>query len=583
MWIRQVILSDSRLEASKPSLRSFQDIKTYQSTPRKPNVMDIIARELLQNDPGRLIISDEERRKWTSTWASLLIHLQEGRFNGETTIVSLIHTVSANHKRIAKGTLRVEAEMEESMARLQHSLDTIPITAVETHSETQESKENVKRKCGQDGYDGEESATPPPQADITSDPADEADNHLRDWFLAHLAYPFPDKPTKAILSTTTGLDVRQLNTWFTNMRRRSGWTDHSRSYARGNKQRFGKMCTDALAERGDEALREILAEIKDYVAKKRRGKVGDWLLNVSLIILFVFMADVVLQIIEEGITADEPRAAKKPRLAGPTKKRPDAIRHTLPEYTLAPPRARNDSEEAAPPIDQVAEKDDTARSPVAQKPCDESTSTPVKPLEPKNSKSRKVKSYDFSIGKSDDTPRTPSRRRPTATCRPSPLRTVSSASSSSVQAVDQVLRSVSGSSSTCTISSNISSDLNFSFPVYTQTASPVSTMPAQLPPPMPFPNLLPFGTPEMSTYGFNPSLPQTLAMPFYPSMPYHPSAFYPPIQLNPTAVYQQFHATTYPVSEMRFTENFGAVKRGIEDVAGVGKGRMWKVPRMGGM
>ncbi|KAI5453543.1 hypothetical protein NCC49_006015 [Naganishia albida] len=542
---------------------------------------------LLEFCPERFVIDADERLKWVNAWQVIDLRLQQGRIKHGGEILESILSVSENQRRIAQTMLRVESSAEERMEELNETMDALEIghRGEESTVEIPSASFTEKRKDRDDEIDSKQFVDSPPTSTHTSYyPADEADNHLRDWFLAHLAYPFPDKPTKAVLCATTGLDVRQLNTWFTNMRRRSGWTDHSRSYARGNKQRFGKMCTDALAGRGDEALRRILAEIKDYAAKKRRGKVGDWLLNVSLIVLFMIIADVVLQIIEEGTAADEPRAAKKPRLGVPTKKRQDDIRHTLPEYTLAPPRApEDDSEQAAPPIDQDAEEDETSRPPVSQKPCNDSTSTPITPLEPKNSKSRKVKSYDFSIGRSDETPRTPSRRRPTATCRPSPLRTVSTASSSSVQAVDQVLRSVSGSSSTSTISNNVSSDLNFSFPVYTQTASPVSTMPAQLPPPMPFPNLLPFGTPEMSTYGFNPSLPQSLAMPFYPSMSCHPSALYPPIQLNPTAVYQQFHAPTYPVSEMRFTENFGTVKRGIEEVAGIGQGRLWKVPRMGGV
>lgn len=272
----------------------------------------------------------------------------------------------------------------------------------------------------------------------------------------------------------------------------------------------------------------------------------------------------------------------------PAKERPEDPRLKLPEYTLAPPQIPHESERADTPINSI-EQDVSSTTDENSKgdALDESTSTPTKALQPKNSKSRKVKSYDFAIGKSDGTPtETPSRRRPTATCRPSPLRTVSTASSSSVHGVDQVLRSVSGSSST--VSSNVSSDLNFSFPVYTQTASPLSTLPLQLhASPMQYPpqHIFPFGTPETQTYGFNPCLPQSIHMPsYYPSTSYaHPSALYPPVKLASAPIYAHQPFQSYPTSEMRFTENFGLMKRGIEGVAGVGEERMWKVPRMGGV
>lgn len=44
---------------------------------------------------------------------------------------------------------------------------------------------------------------------------------LKDWFLEHISYPYPNKDEKRLLCRLTGLKINQLNMWFINARRRS--------------------------------------------------------------------------------------------------------------------------------------------------------------------------------------------------------------------------------------------------------------------------------------------------------------------------------------------------------------------------
>lgn len=244
--------------------------------------MEHLERTLLQFDPELFILDGDERLKWLTTWRLIIPQLHEDSFTDQRRIAGLIRDVSINQQSIAQAVMEFEAQMDEKLMELHETLDSLRIGDLTEPSRLQLSvKLTEKRKAKEDEDHFETSHTPPLRyTRIAADPADE---HLRDWFTTHLAYPFPDKPTKSTLSLTTGLDIRQLNTWFINMRRRSGWTDYLRSYASGNKQRFVEMLLVALRGEGDEKLVEVVQGMKRYVERRPRGKVGDWLLDVSLI------------------------------------------------------------------------------------------------------------------------------------------------------------------------------------------------------------------------------------------------------------------------------------------------------------
>lgn len=64
---------------------------------------------------------------------------------------------------------------------------------------------------------------------------EEKQEPLCHWFLSNLSYPYPTAADKTMFTAQTGMNEKQLMAWFTNHRRRSGWTDALQKYASGNK------------------------------------------------------------------------------------------------------------------------------------------------------------------------------------------------------------------------------------------------------------------------------------------------------------------------------------------------------------
>ncbi|KAJ9127289.1 hypothetical protein QFC24_001527 [Naganishia onofrii] len=295
--------------------------------------------------------------------------------------------------------------------------------------------------------------------------------------------------------------------------------------------------------------------------------------------------------------------------ANPRKKRrvetdtSDDIKPSKSEQTLAPPAS--------------------IKPPTADAPT-----TPIAKVKAKKAQTpKKIKTYTFSVGASDCLSATPSdsKRGPLGSpFRSSPLRTVSTNSTSSLETVDSGLRSVSGLSSTGSLTSNISSDLNFSFPTYNVNTPLPPAHSMDLPtviltPPAPITNLPPtmqqqfqprpqnqqtlytFGLPGNSQFTFNPNLPHTVQ----PAPNYHLAisnssySTFPQQMVGPLSQFgvatpglkglqqrQQEYMPYQTSSGLRFSDGFGttttmiAMKRSIGEVGGVlVDERAWKVPR----
>lgn len=255
-----------------------------ETSPVNGNVMESIERMLIHFNPERFVNNGDERRRWTVTWQAIGPQLRAGSLQDQEKILGLIRSVSIDQQIIAQAMITVESQAKETMLELEESLDKLDITNRQPDCEEErcrtETTQPPGKRRGREDDDNETTDMSP--ASPGSFP-EEADEHLRDWFVTNIAYPFPDKPTKTAFTTATGMDFRQLNTWFTNMRRRSGYTEYLRAYAPGNKPRFREMCVDALNGGGDPGLKAVVQGMQRYAEKKPRGKVGDWLLNVSLI------------------------------------------------------------------------------------------------------------------------------------------------------------------------------------------------------------------------------------------------------------------------------------------------------------
>lgn len=239
----------------------------------------------------RLIITDSRTRSnWVDTWKQAIRQLQSPNIIDKDTTerertLSLISNVSHNQLLVATQMVEFEQKGEQRIEQLYHMLDALRLDrtvsdnlATTPVTEEQRHQELAPQDPAQDRHPS------PPRPE-------EADSHLRDWYLTNITLPFPNKSAKERLTTLTGMDFRQLNTWFTNMRRRCGYTEMLRTFADGDKGRFEEMCGEAERGEGPEGLGDALQGMKAYVGKKPRGKVGDWLVNVSALMGILIMAD----------------------------------------------------------------------------------------------------------------------------------------------------------------------------------------------------------------------------------------------------------------------------------------------------
>ena len=228
-------------------------------------------------DCGAEVLATDARTcaGWTQIWKTISCQLRSERLEGNERKLELIRRTISNQHLVAKRMRKVEQAGDREIDLLHRHLDKLHLDSPVGEAS------GMMPKMDDPQYHGvaEEISS---QNRPTSVPnPEDADNHLRAWFLSNITLPFADKPAKRNLASLTGMDNRQINTWFTNMRRRSGYTDLMRKYADGDKERFAELCKDAERGEGPEGLGEALIEMRRYVGRKPKGDVGEWLLNVS--------------------------------------------------------------------------------------------------------------------------------------------------------------------------------------------------------------------------------------------------------------------------------------------------------------
>ena len=119
----------------------------------------------------------------------------------------------------------------------------------------------------------------------TSSPAssDLSYDSWRRWFLEHLSFPYPDAVERNhLLAQMPSLDITKLQTWFTNTRRRSGWSSAYKRYAGGKKedmQELVRAVDDPFAASFiDQAAVMAITSIREYFAEgDKRKQVADWM------------------------------------------------------------------------------------------------------------------------------------------------------------------------------------------------------------------------------------------------------------------------------------------------------------------
>ncbi|GAA5984656.1 hypothetical protein JCM5350_008172 [Sporobolomyces pararoseus] len=102
---------------------------------------------------------------------------------------------------------------------------------------------------------------------------------LRLWFLENFSNPYPDTKQKEHFQTLYPTHSKQqLDTWFTNIRRRSGWQDLRRRFTNGTTEDFVRLCKEVDTRprtfRAEEAAQKM-EKIKMFLREGVREKVRD--------------------------------------------------------------------------------------------------------------------------------------------------------------------------------------------------------------------------------------------------------------------------------------------------------------------
>ncbi|BGP47428.1 hypothetical protein JCM10450v2_003280 [Rhodotorula kratochvilovae] len=120
-----------------------------------------------------------------------------------------------------------------------------------------------------------QSATPPPDP-REDDPA--AFAPYRRWFVDHFANPYPSpKDKEALLAQVPRHNKTQLDTWFVNTRRRSGWQALKRAHTNGSVEDMVRLLrgVDEGAPAVSDDVRRKVERIRAFFDEGARDKVSD--------------------------------------------------------------------------------------------------------------------------------------------------------------------------------------------------------------------------------------------------------------------------------------------------------------------
>ncbi|GAA5892227.1 hypothetical protein JCM5296_003211 [Sporobolomyces johnsonii] len=119
---------------------------------------------------------------------------------------------------------------------------------------------------------------PSPPAPVGDDSASFAP--YRRWFLDNFSNPYPSSSDKTtLLALVPSHNKQQLDTWFTNTRRRSGWQALKRQHTNGTPEHLAMLLADvddpAKSEAVDEAVAKKVKAVRAFFAEGGRDRVGE--------------------------------------------------------------------------------------------------------------------------------------------------------------------------------------------------------------------------------------------------------------------------------------------------------------------
>ncbi|GJN89539.1 hypothetical protein Rhopal_002526-T1 [Rhodotorula paludigena] len=113
-----------------------------------------------------------------------------------------------------------------------------------------------------------------------ADPLDDPSTFApyRAWFVSHFDHPYPTPEDKeSLLASVPAHNKTQLDTWFVNNRRRSGWAalkrDHTNGTAEGMRQLVADC--DSGARGKDDEVRRAVERVRAFFDEGNRDKVSD--------------------------------------------------------------------------------------------------------------------------------------------------------------------------------------------------------------------------------------------------------------------------------------------------------------------
>ncbi|GMK53646.1 hypothetical protein CspeluHIS016_0102320 [Cutaneotrichosporon spelunceum] len=96
--------------------------------------------------------------------------------------------------------------------------------------------------------------------DVADTDDDDAPRHLKTWFVTNLANPYPSQSLRRHFAAKLGVPVRNVDTQFTNWRRRTGWSHIKKAWGGDTKEGMSALLAQYAS--GEESRLEVCAAIR---------------------------------------------------------------------------------------------------------------------------------------------------------------------------------------------------------------------------------------------------------------------------------------------------------------------------------
>ncbi|KAI6095338.1 hypothetical protein F5141DRAFT_1160668 [Pisolithus sp. B1] len=196
---------------------------------------------------------------WRSEWSALVAELTAASSSGASTVtVAIGDAVVSRVATIAKCFLEVGCRDEDLSSKLQVDIDEI-LSSTDSIHLSPSARPSVLQT-------GKANFPPPknPSVDMgTVSPAFIGPAYR--WLLRHIHNPYPPHDVKQSLALTSGCSLNSINSWFTNVRKRIGWTSLCRGHFHGCRADAVDAAFRALVQDdpdrpiGDELIRAFVA------------------------------------------------------------------------------------------------------------------------------------------------------------------------------------------------------------------------------------------------------------------------------------------------------------------------------------